>query len=127
MSAARWSALKSKSVDEISNYLQGVAGSKRATEARTPAEKKPFDPTTAQFDDVLKQTDESGNTIYVAILIDAHGTAVEMDMDEASGAQMYRTMKLIKSNPLLERIYRQMVMGIVDQLLSASPSESENN
>jgi hypothetical protein len=115
-----------KSVDDISSYLQGMAGTKRATEARPPTAAKPFDPTTAQFDDVRKVTDESGKTLFVAVLIDANGTVVEMDMDETSGAQMYRTMKLIKSNPLLEQIYRKMVMGIVDQMLSTSPGEVEN-
>jgi hypothetical protein len=30
-------------------------------------------------------------------------------------------MKLIKSNPLLERVYRNIIMGILDQVLKDQP------
>jgi hypothetical protein len=41
-----------------------------------------------------------------------------MELDSESGPQLYRTMKIIEANPLLKSVYRKIVMGFLDQMLS---------
>jgi hypothetical protein len=108
-----------KSVEELAKFLGGIVGPPRAV---APSEKdptKPFDPKTAQIHDVAKVVDEKMGTQFIATLVDASGVAIEIELDRDLGEQLYKTMQLIKSNPLLERVYRQMVMGLMDQILDS--------
>jgi hypothetical protein len=50
-------------------------------------------------------------------MIDAMGVTREVDVDAENGQRLYKTMQLIKSNPLLEKVYRNILMGILDQVL----------
>jgi hypothetical protein len=52
--------------------------------------------------------------------LDAQGRTVEVEMGQSDGERMYVTMERIKANPLLERVYRQIVMPVIDQLLTAA-------
>lgn len=112
-----------KSVDEISRFLRGISGPSRETRPDPNAVGKPIDYATAQMDDVRQVADKEGNVRYIAILVDAKGVSVEVELDHDAGEQLDRTMKLIKSNPLLERVYRQIVMGLMDQLLKPTNHE----
>jgi hypothetical protein len=105
-------------VDEIAGFLSGLVGS-RATEPTSGQDDKEFDVATAQIHRVRKESDEAGLVRYIATLIDRNGAAREIELDPKNGEQLYKTMQLIQSNPLLERVYRTVVMGILDQVLSA--------
>jgi hypothetical protein len=50
-------------------------------------------------------------------MVDAQGVAREVEIDNENGQRLYKTMQLIKSNPLLEKVYRKILMGILDQVL----------
>jgi hypothetical protein len=50
-------------------------------------------------------------------MIDAKGVSREVEIDNENGQRLYKTMQLIKSNPLLEKVYRNILMGILDQVL----------
>lgn len=107
-----------RSVDDINAQLSKVLQTE--TRADRPAEEPvqgDFDFATAQLHDVLKQVDEKGNTVYMAVLVDAEGRKFESPMGLSEGETAYRTMNLIKTNPLLERVYRGVVMSMMDQLL----------
>ena len=84
----------------------------------TEAEPRTFENASAQLHDVRLETDEAtGTERYVATLVDRHGTAIEMEMDPASGKQAYDVMQTIKKYPLLESVYRAVVMKILDRLI----------
>ena len=106
-----------KSVDEMAKFLQGVAGAPRASSKVPSRPDKPIDPKTAQVEDVTLVVDEQGTSHYIATMVDATGVTIDVELEPEIGEQLHRTMKLIKSNPLLERVYRQMVMGLLDQML----------
>ena len=114
-----------KTVDEMSEFFGGIFG-KRAKEPDPTGASGPFDVSTAQMHDITKQTDEQNNVRYVIVMIDAQGVTQTIDIDAENGERLYKTMKLIKSNPLLERVYRNIIMGILDQVLKdqADPPSS---
>lgn len=82
-----------------------------------PTERK-FESSSAQLHDVRLETDEAtGAERYVATLVDRHGTAIEQEMDAESGKAAYDVMQTIKKYPLLESVYRAVVMKILDRLI----------
>lgn len=114
-----------ENVDAIASFLSGVVGD-RATEPNPEMQQQPFDVDTAQIHQVRRERDDAaGEYRYLAIMIDRKGTTMELELDRESGKQLDKTMKLIESNPLLERVYRKILMGILDQALrNSSPSTS---
>ena len=105
-----------KTVDEMSDFFGGIFGN-RAKEPDPKKSSEPFDVATAQMHDIAKETDEQNNVRYRIVMIDSQGVTQTIDIDAENGERLYKTMKLIKSNPLLERVYRNIIMGILDQVL----------
>jgi hypothetical protein len=90
----------------------------RATAPAVDATERKFESSSAQLHDVRLETDEAtGVERYVATLVDRHGTAIEQEMDAESGKQAYDVMQTIKKYPLLESVYRAVVMKILDRLI----------
>lgn len=110
------STTRRESVDEMSNFLGGLI-QPRAEQPVADTASRPFDVDTAQLHDVKRETVDSGGKRYIAVMIDAEGVTKEVELDVENGEQLYRTMKLIRSNPLMEHIYRKIVMGILDNML----------
>lgn len=109
-----------KSVDAMAAKLQQVLGA--APRATAPAEKPvsgEFDTSTAQLHDVRREEAADGEFRYLVVLIDAAGRSFESELGPAEGEQLYRTWQLIKKNPLLERVYRGVVIQLLDKLLSS--------
>ena len=46
---------------------------------------------------------------------------MDQELGIEEGEQLYRTFQLIKKNPLLEKVYRQVVMGLLDKLTQPTP------
>lgn len=105
-----------QSIDEMAEFLGGLT-SKRVANPVDDSDSRSFEVKTAQLHDVLKSEGTDGQAQYTAVMIDAHGVLRSVDMDAETGKQLYRTMQLIRSNPLLEQVYRKIVMGILDQVL----------
>lgn len=114
-----------KSVGEMSGQLRKVLDlPERATQPMADAaETDGFDPESAQLHDVLKEVSDDGHDQYMAVLLDAQGRTSKLPLSEDEGKKLHRLMKLIKSNPLLERVYRELAMPLLDQLLGKSPSD----
>lgn len=117
-----------QAVGEIGDVLSKALNLEdRATAPAEPsseAEPRLFESASAQLHDVRLERDEaSGSERYVATLVDRHGTAIEMEMDPASGKQAYDVMQTIKKYPLLESVYRAVVMKILDRLIEPTPVE----
>ena len=114
-----------KSVGEMSDQLRKALDlPERATQPAADADDVDrFDPESAQLHDVLKETSDDGQDQYVAVLLDAQGRTSKFPLSEDEGKKLHRLMKLIKSNPLLEKIYRELAMPLLDQLLKKSTDE----
>lgn len=111
------------SLDQLTGQLQRWLGTKaRATRPAEGPVAGPFDMTTAQIHDVRREEVNDGEFRYVAILLDDAGRKMETELDESDGAQLYRTFELIKTNPLLEKVYRQVVMSLLDKLTQPAPA-----
>lgn len=80
----------------------------------------PFDFDTAQFHDIVREPRESGGWRYRSILVDAAGRTLEAEMDAEQGKSAYETMRMIKSSPLGEALYRSLVMPMLDRLIPRS-------
>ncbi|HTN74441.1 MAG TPA: hypothetical protein VL096_04310 [Pirellulaceae bacterium] len=110
-----------KNVGDINQQLQKVLGADaRATKPAAEQVAGEFDFGSAQLHDVKRVKDEAGKWVYTAVLLDAAGRTFESPMPVSEGESAYRTMQLIKSNPLLERVYRGVVMSVMDKVLKAS-------
>lgn len=110
------STTRRESVDEMAGFLNGLVQPRTEQPVADP-ESRSFDVETAQLHDVKREAAESGEKRYIAVMIDAQGVTREVELDVVNGEQLYRTMKLIRSNPLLEHVYRKIVMGILDNVL----------
>ena len=108
-----------KSVDEMAAYFGATFGSRASAPVADQAD-QPFDVSTAQMHDISKVEDELGNVRYILVMVDAKGVSREVEIDAENGARLYKTMQLIKSNPLLEKVYRNIMMGILDRVLRDS-------
>lgn len=117
---------KSETVDQMANFLGGVTKTRAERPIENPSGKS-IDASTAQLHDVVRTIDGDGRKNYRLILIDAEGITDEVDIDPETGEQLYRTMRLIKANPLLEKVYRKIVMGIMDSVLPKLDSDSQEN
>lgn len=106
-----------QSVAELNEKLKRWLGTKpRATEPAKEPVAGPFDIATAQVHDVRREGDDKTMYRYVAVLLDAEGRQMDQELGIEEGEQLYRTFQLIKKNPLLEKVYRQVVMGLLDKL-----------
>lgn len=114
---------QSESVDQMAHFLGSVT-KRRAERPVENTSGKSIDVSTAQLHDVVRSIDGDGRKNYRLILIDADGITVDVDIDPETGEQLYRTMRLIKANPLLEAVYRKIVMGIMDSVLPKLESDS---
>ena len=117
--SGRLTAVSSEeTVDELSGTINRLTGAQqRATQPKQGITGE-FDHSTAQPHDCRKEDLEGGKAKYVVVMIDAAGRTQEIEVDEATGEQLYKTMQIVKSNPLLERVYRGVVMSILDKLLA---------
>ncbi len=91
---------------------------KRETTAQQEVPIEDFDIDSAQIDDCVREQKEDGTFQYYTVLFDAKGNFVRVPMNESEGESMYRTMKTIQSSPMMEMIYRRMVLPLLDKQLS---------
>lgn len=107
-----------ESVADITKQLSKLLGtSPRATEPAKEPVAGDFDFDTGQLHDMRRERLEDGTFKYTAILIDAEGRTQETEMSAADAESAYKTFELMKQNPLLERVYRGVVMSLLDKAL----------
>ena len=115
-----------QTVDEMAAKLQQWLGTSKRAEK--PAEGKvagEFDFDTAQPHNVVREKAEEGGFRYRAVLVDAEGRTFEVELEEAVGESTYRTMQLLKSNPLAELVYRRILMSLVDKIIKEQAPAKE--
>lgn len=120
--SARLSQVSSESsIDRMAGALQRVLGTQpRVEQAKGLSSPAAFDVDTAQFHDIRRETTPAGSWRYVCILIDAQGYLFEVEMNAEDGRRLYETMQRIKQSPLLERVYRQIAMPLLDQMIHSA-------
>lgn len=105
-----------KALKKVVDFLE--AHSDRATEARQEVSPDQFDADSAQIDScerVPKDEKEGGGWRYIATLVDAKGNSMKVELPESEGASTWRTMQMLKENPLMNAIYRNAVMPLLDR------------
>jgi hypothetical protein len=116
------SVTSDKSVDDLANNFQQWMGlPSRVSQPKAAASTiLDFDIDTAQLHEVTRHEKKPGKVEYQAVLIDAQGRTVEIKLTEAEGRETYALMQRIKANPLLEKVYRQIAMPILDSLVQSA-------
>lgn len=110
-----------QAVDDINARLTTVLGAAERAGAPTAEQLAgEFDFSTAQLFDVERVANDQGAFTYTATLVDSAGRKFESPMAAESGATAFRTLQIVKSNPLLDKVYRGVVMSLLDELLKAA-------
>jgi len=107
-----------QSIAEIGKVVQSATG--LAPRAGVPSDGPvagEFDFDSAQFHDVTRQTDSTGQWVYRSVLVDAEGRTLEVELGAEEGKTAYDTMSMVKQSPFAETIYRTMVMPMIDKLI----------
>lgn len=108
-----------ESIEKMAPILTNALNLKpRATAPAKVPPKGPFEAERAQIYKVRREATDSGKFRYVSVLIDAEGRTLEIELDEAEGESVYKTMKLVEENPLLEKVYRELVIPAMDKATS---------
>jgi hypothetical protein len=110
-----------QSLDDVTHRLSKWLGTERRAPAGDGPPAGPFDFSTAQLHEVFQETGPEGESRYTAILVDGAGRHMATAMTPGDGARAYRVMQLLKQNPLAERVYRALVMGLLDRALATIP------
>jgi hypothetical protein len=116
-----------ESIDDVSGQVRSAMS--LPERAVAPAEAPiagPFDFDTAQFHDVVREPRESGGWRYRSVLVDAAGRTLETELDAEQGASVYETMRMIKSSPMGEAVYRSLVMPLLDKMIPRSTQRPES-
>ena len=124
-----------KTINQIADQFHSWAGTEER--AAEPVEKTPmqteetvssanFDVETAQFHDVKKiKSETTGKVTYQAILLDAQGRTMSMELPTSEGEKLYPMFKQMKQNPLMAQIYRKIVMPLIDKQLKSLREEDK--
>lgn len=114
-------------VEEISDFIGKKMNleSTRETEVRQTVTPDKFDADTAQIADCRREETEDGKFRYMAQLVDAQGNAMEVELHGTEAEQTWKTMKMVKSSPLMEALYRGSVMPLLDRKMTGEKEEKE--
>ncbi len=123
----RLEKMGTEKVEEISDFIGKKMNleSTRETEVRQTVTPDKFDADTAQIADCRREETEDGKFRYMAQLVDAQGNAMEVELHGAEAEQTWRTMKMVKSSPLMEALYRGSVMPLLDRKMTGEKEERE--
>jgi len=106
-----------ESIDQMAKRINALLGTKpRAAEPAAEPVDGSFDFDTAQMHEVCRESLEVGGYRYRTVLVDSRGRQFETEVDAETGEQLYKVFEIIRGNPLLEKVYRQVVMGLLDKL-----------
>ena len=105
-----------ESLDQLLPVLSDAM--KLKARATAPADSPPdglFEAESAVFHKVRRETDDKGDYHYFSVLLDAEGRTLGIELDDVEGESVYRTMRLVEQNPLLDSVYRKFVIPAMDR------------
>ena len=109
------------SIEDMENVLTDAL--KLEARATAPVDNPPeggFDAKSAQFHTVRREAKPTGGHRYFSVMVDADGRSMEVPLSEVEGESVYKTMKMVEENPLLDKVYRQFVIPAMDKASKAS-------
>jgi hypothetical protein len=116
-----------KSVDELADHFQNLMGlDERVVQPMEAVTVLEFDIDSAQLHDVRRSEPDPGSFKYTAVLIDAAGQTLDVELTTGEGAEMYSLMQRIKSSPLLERVYRRIAMPMLDNIVQSARDKTSS-
>jgi hypothetical protein len=119
-----------KAVDDVASSLRkwmglGARASKPKARGNVPVDD--FDIDSAQLHEVQRTEIKPKKFEFHAVLIDANGKTIKIKMTEHEGNETYALMQRIKANPLLEKIYRQIAMPLLDTLVESARDQMKTS
>jgi len=116
-----------ESIDKLTDEFRGWLGTKkRATQPAEESVAGEFDFDTAQLHDVRRDVNDDQSWTYWAVMIDAEGRLTEVEMTLSEGETMYKTMQRMKAFPLVDKVYRQITMPLIDKLLQSKKANARD-
>ena len=104
-----------QSIEAVTGVIGNLLGTgNRATRPAAEPVAGAFDTESGQIDDVIRKPLDPEGYTYVAILIDAEGRQIEVELTGPEGKQAFDTFEKIKQYPFLDKIYRGVVMSLLD-------------
>ena len=111
---------KPDSVQEVTATIADTLGLDDQTyQPKEAAADGPFDPSTAQIQDVIRVKSDTGRWDYESVLVDAEGRTANVAMSRADGQTTYDTFQQMKKFPMAEGIYRSLVMPMMQKMIEA--------
>ena len=115
-----------QSVQQVTTKIASTLGLDTETyQPKESAAEGPFDPSTAQIDDVIRTKSEDGQWIYESILVDAEGRKQNVPMTEDDGETTYEAFQQMKQFPMAAGIYRSVVMPLIQKTVAAAEIAKE--
>ena len=109
------------SVNEVTTKIADSLGLDAETyQPKTSVAQGPFDPSTAQIQDVTRVKDDQGHWKYESVLVDAEGRTETVPMSVAEGETTYETFQQLKNFPMAEGIYRSVVMPMLQKMITTA-------
>ncbi len=110
------------SAESVQDTTQKIANTLGLSPGPVPAAESVegmFDTTTAQIHEVTRIRDANGDWLYQSVLVDAAGRTENIDLPRAEGEVTYNTFQQLKQFPMADGIYRQLVMPMLQNMLTA--------
>ena len=110
------------SVESVQDTTKKIAETLGLSPGAVPAAESldgTFDTETAQIHEVTRTRDEKGEWLYQSSLVDAAGRTEKINLPRAEGEVTYNTFQQLKQFPMADGIYRQLVMPLLQNMLSA--------
>ena len=83
-----------------------------------------FEAESAVIQSVERHRDDQGQWSYQAVLVDAQKNTQVIPLETAEGQRLYQTLKIVKSSPLVQRIYREITIPIMRRMLEQEDAAS---
>jgi len=114
-----------RTVDETANVVANSLGIERNQyQPKSAPIPGILDPNTAQILKIVQAHGETKGAAYIATMIDAEGHQAKVPMSESEGKVAYDAFQKMKNFPAVEGLYRQIVMPLLQKMVS-SPKQAE--
>ena len=113
-----------ETLDQVAEKVQNLPGvERRAEEPSFMPPEGEFDTDTAQIHDVQREQQDDGTYRYFVTLFDAAGRQQKVEMPADEAEPLWQTFQKIKKNPLMEKVYRTMVIPLLDRAAHSKKTE----
>jgi hypothetical protein len=113
--------IDARTVEETAEAVAGSLGIERSTyQPKDGPVPGALDLDTAQILDIVPNAGGSKEEAYMATMIDAQGHQAQIPISESEGKTAYEAFQKMKNYPALEGLYRQIVMPLIQKMMSST-------